>query len=332
MFFRLSLLTLLLLFNQVYGQTGKLFSSDEAISFTLTTDIEALQNDRNTDPDYHDAWLRGVGADGEGYEMKVQIKARGNFRRNDLTCQFPPLRIRFSKGDSLGPFDPDKKLKLVTHCDADRYIKREYMVYRTYNQLSPWSLKVRPAKIIYRDTLKKVPDETHFAFFIEDLESFCAQRGGWEEDPKKVAMDTVDRDMLTLVHIFQYMIGNPDHSVDRLKNTKLVCFPDKSPIPIPYDFDWSEVVDAPYTKLPGETRQSSMFKKRKFKPLCRTEEEFEAVFDHFEAEKDQIWSLYENSPWMDKEDRDYSLKYYKDFYKTIRSGRKVNSIFLSNCE
>jgi hypothetical protein len=44
------------------------------------------------------------------------------------------------------------------------------------------------------------------------------------------------------------------------------------------------VVDAPYTKLPGETRQSSMFKKRKFKPLCRTEEEFEAVFEHFEAE------------------------------------------------
>lgn len=335
MFSRISLLFLLFFaVIQSHSQEKKLFESDELLELTLVCDISELQADRGMEPEYHDAILSGKEADGTPYEMKVQVKARGNFRKSDLTCQFPPLRMRFSKHDTLGPFEPDRKLKLVTHCDDDRYILREYMVYKTYNLISEWSLKVRLCKITYIDKYKKAEPETHFAFFIEDLETFSEQNGGEEIDTTHIDANIVDQEQLTIVHLFQYMIGNPDHSVERFKNTKVVgSLPEgRVPVPIPYDFDWSEVVDASYTKLAGETRKNTLFSKRKYKPLCRTDEEMQAAYAVFLGKQDEIFTLYENSPYLDVEDKKYCAKYYKEFFKTIRSKGKAKKVFISTCE
>lgn len=335
MSFRISLILFLFVFEiEAFSQDAKLFSSDELLELTLVCDIAELQADRGMEPEYHDAYLSGKESDGTPYEMKIQVKARGNFRKSDLTCQFPPLRVRFSKNDTLGPFDPDRKLKLVTHCDKDRYILREYMVYKTYNLISDWSLRVRLCKITYIDKYKKFEPETHYAFFIEDLESFSDRKKGKEIDTTRIDPHIVDQDQLTIVHLFQYMIGNPDHSVERFKNTKVVgSLPaDQAPVPIPYDFDWSEIVDASYTKLPGETRKNSLFSKRKYKPLCRTEDEMKAAYAVFLEKKDQIMELYENSPYLDNEDKKYCFKYYKDFFKIIRREQKAKKVFISDCE
>lgn len=332
---RISLLVILLLSSSsLLAQDTKLFQSDDLLELTMVCDIAELQADRGMEPEYHDAKLSGKDANGTPYEMKVQVKARGNFRKSDLTCQFPPLRVRFSKADTLGPFDPKRKLKLVTHCDNDKYILREYMVYKTYNIISEWSLRVRLCKITYVDKYQTVEPETHYAFFIEDLDSFSKRFQGREIDTTRIDPNIVDQEHLARVHVFQYMIGNPDHSVERFKNTKVVgSFADgKMPIPIPYDFDWSEVVDASYTKLAGETRKNTLFSKRKYKPLCRTEAEMKATFSVFMEKREQIFALYKDSPYLNTEDKKYCLKYIKDFFKTIKNEGKARKVFISNCD
>ncbi len=322
------------LYGSSLGQTPKLFDSDELLELELICDLTELQADRGMEPEYHDAVLSGKNADGSTYEMKVQVKARGNFRRSDLTCKFPPLRVRFSKNDTLGPFEADRKLKLVTHCDEERFILREYMVYKTYNVLSEWSLGVRLCRITYIDKYEKMEPETHFAFFIEDMEHFGERKNGKEIDTTRIKAEILDRDQLTFVHVFQYMIGNPDHSVERFKNTKVIghLHGGEAPIPVPYDFDWSGVVDAPYTKLTGETTKTSQHSKQRFKPLCRTDEEFQAVFSVFLDKKEEIFSLYENSPFLEEEDKKYCLDYYKSFYSIIKRAGKAKKVFVTDCE
>ncbi|NIP93601.1 MAG: hypothetical protein GWN18_19895, partial [Thermoplasmata archaeon] len=70
------------------------------------------------------------------------------------TCEFPPLRLNFKKGqldETL--FDGQDKVKLVTHCrNGDRYeqnVVKEYLVYRLYNVLTPLGFQVRMAHITY---------------------------------------------------------------------------------------------------------------------------------------------------------------------------------------
>jgi len=246
MLFRILLIAFFLPLTQfAWGQDAKLFASDELLELKLVCDITELQADRGMEPEYHDAILGGADERGSAYEMKVQVKARGNFRKSAVTCAFPPLRVRFSKNDSLGPFDPSRKLKLVTHCDKDQYIVGEYMVYRTYMLLSDWSLRVRLCKITYVDKYEKVPSETHYAFFIEDLKNFSKRKKGQEIDTTRIDPKIVNQDQLATVHVSQYMIGNPDHSVARFKNTKVVRLfaAGKQPMPIPCLLYTSDAAD-----------------------------------------------------------------------------------------
>ena len=46
-------------------------------------------------------------------------------------------------------------MKLVAHCQNDRtfeeYVKREYLVYKLYQHISPYSFNVRLCRITYID-------------------------------------------------------------------------------------------------------------------------------------------------------------------------------------
>ncbi len=308
-----------------------LFEGTSILTLNLTTDIQKIQADRDIDPKYHDAKIAGISEDGTTYDMKVQVKARGNFRRSDGTCIFPPLRVRFSKNDTLGPFEGNKKLKLVTHCQKDEYILREYMIYKVFQQLTEHSLRVRLCKITYHDSEEVLDPETHYAFFIESVESVAERLGGQllPED-SVVSFDQIHREQLTLVHVFQYMIGNPDHSPERQKNTKLIYFndPEKPLLPIPYDFDFSLAVDASYTKLGA----GKLFSKRRFKRLCRSEEEFLACFERLEGAKKTILTLYKEDSLLNKESKGQATKCIKDFFKIIKSSKKVKEVFLDSCK
>jgi hypothetical protein len=304
-----------------------LFDSEEAIPLSLTFDVVKLQKYRERNPTYLGAWIAFVLDNGDSAKMKVQVKARGHFRRLGETCVLPPLRIRFSKNDTLGPFYPSTKMKLVTICQEECYNHREYMVYRLYQELSEYSLRARLCKVTYVDRNAKLDPRTACGFFIEEVDRLAARMNAVELDTSEYSLDAMARQQLTLVHMFQYMIGNPDHHPDRLQNTKLLQPHDGSPvIPVPYDFDWSGMVDASYTKLEGFS--GGLFDKRRFVPIDRSIEEFEATAEIFFQKRESMESLIREAAFLEEGDKKHMLDYMASFFDVIGKKGKMKKEFL----
>ena len=309
-----------------------LFQSDEVLSLTLTADWGAVQEDRGSRPVYHDAILSYAGERGEITEIKTKVKARGNYRKDPFLCQFAPLRLKLSKHvDHPLPFTGQRKLKMVTHCASDEYILREYYLYKLYQKFTNASFLVRLARIEYVDSEGEIETETHYSFFIEDKDHMAERVGGISIDEDiLVESEEVSPADLLRVHMFNYMIANQDFVVADRQNVKIITNPEMGgrPIVVPYDFDWSGLVDASYTL---QTSRSAYQARQKYKKLCVSEEEIEATIEIFQEKRDEIELLYEESPYLSAESVTYTLKNLKSFFKTINKSKNIQEIFLEGC-
>ncbi|MDX2283081.1 MAG: hypothetical protein NW241_02925 [Bacteroidia bacterium] len=307
-----------------------LFDSDSLLELTITANWTEFLADRGNNPDYHEASMQWTSPQGAPVQMPVEVRVRGNFRRDAFTCYFPPVRVKFPK-KALAPFDGQDKLKLVTHCNDDQYILREYYIYKVYSLLTPFSFRVRLARITYHDSKGQRPDETHFAFFIESEEELAARNGESPvADDVPLTPESVDPEQLTMVHLFNYMISNLDFEVELRQNLKAITNGRGKPLLAPYDFDWSGMVDAPYTKS-STAKGSAYYARRSFKPLCRTEAEYAQMLARFQAIRPQLIAIYEESPYLDKKIAAESLKYYRDFYKTASKPGFIEEVLRAGC-
>ena len=120
--------------------TRLLFTLDSVVTFTLTTNLRALLNDRGTTPATHAALLTYTDDRQQPTVLPLTLKVRGNFRRSRVNCSFPPLLIDLPKKKTRSTlFAHQNKLKLVTHCQVDEWVVREYLVYKLYNLLTDLS-------------------------------------------------------------------------------------------------------------------------------------------------------------------------------------------------
>lgn len=327
------LLTTACVFMSANLQGQKLFKDDTPLELTLVCSLDSLLRDRYLEPTYHKATLSGFHANGSPYSLNIRVRTRGNFRRNDETCKYPPMLLRFSKKDVAGPFEGGAKIKLVTPCAEDRYVLREYYLYKMWQLISPYALKVRLCIMTYVDEDNTLQPETHYGFLIDDIENYAESLGGVEADTTGYDVEKIHREQLTLVYLFQYMIGNPDYEMERLKNIHLIEFQDgRAALPVPRDFDWSGAVDAPYTKPQMAVPNMSFFEKRKFRPLCRTQEEFEEGINKLKSIMPELSRTIESSELLDTADKAYMLSYFQDFFKIANKPAKVRSIFVESCK
>ena len=217
---------------------------------TLRTDMEELINNRRRE-EYQPAKLACTVKDGEQTELKVNVIPRGNYRRR--ICSFPPVRLNFSKKylAKKGLTREYDKMKLVTMCqggkDGRGLLLKEYLAYKFYNLLTPNSYRVQLAKITYIDTEGNREDEQQYGILVEDTDEMAHRVGGEECECRNYPQDSIAAEVENIMAVFQYMIGNEDWSMQMLRNTKVVRPDDGSPfVPVPYDFDFSGFVNAPY--------------------------------------------------------------------------------------
>ena len=115
-----------------------------------------------------------------------------------------------------------------------------------YNMLTDLSFKTKLAKVTYKDLKNRMKEYTQYAFFIEDIDDLAARKGYKEESKKMYLTEQTDRQTMTLVGMFEYMIGNTDWSVPNFHNIKLLKPANDSfatPLVVPYDFDFAGLVD-----------------------------------------------------------------------------------------
>jgi hypothetical protein len=327
------------------GVVTPLFASDEPLVLTIEGPLAKVIKERGEDQESFPGTLRYVAPDGEIVSVPAELRTRGAFRLRASTCGFPPLRVRIDSAGAVGSlFEGQDKLKLVTHCQdkKDSYEQNtllEYLLYRTYNLFTEASFRVRLAHITYVDTDGKRKPFTKLGFFIEPVEALAARNGHEVITVPVVPPDQMQLDALTLFEVFQYFIGNTDWEPFQPKKGEDTCCHnavligsarDIVVVPVPYDFDWSGVVSAPYAR-PADVLGIRNVRERRFWGVCRPPEDWAALFPVFRERRDAIFDLYRLQPDLDVKRREKALAYLDEFYGLIGDEDEALRIFASEC-
>ncbi|WP_421920869.1 hypothetical protein [Marinifilum sp.] len=316
-------------------RSPNLFESDTLIQLSITTDLRSLVRDVGKKNKYYRARLSYYLSDSI-VSMIVQIKTRGNFRKDRGICAFPPMRIKFNKVESSYTlFHNQGKLKMVTHCQNknEKYqqmLIQEYLIYKAYNLFTPESFNVRLAEITYKDSKNQMGPFKKYAFFIEDLEDMANRNGKIPRYEKKIHPDHTLIGKVTKLAIFQYLVGNTDWGVPTLHNIKLIAkTPTSRPIPVPYDFDWASLVNAPYA-IPHEKLNIKSIHDRLYRGYKRTAKDLEYIFREFKMKKEALYDIYINNPYLNDKEKERVLNYFDEFYEIIDNPKKVKAEFINN--
>lgn len=306
--------------GQASAADAPLFASHEPLEIVLHADFEELEGDRDQDEDERDgrAEIRAPGAD--PLDVSVEIRTRGNFRLQRSTCRFPPLRLDFPKGRVEGTvLDGEDKLKLVGHCrdgdDWDQRVLKEYLVYRLFNEVTDRSFRVRLARVTYVQIDDDERGETHWGFLIEDEDRLAERLGGEILETGDLHPARLVGAITGPVVLFQYMVGNTDFSLYGDHNVKLVQGEDRI-IPVPYDFDWTGMVDAPYAR-PDPSLGTRTVQQRVFRGLCRPDVDYQALYAHFRERRGAMEDLVRGQVGLDPDERDEVLEYLGEFWETL---------------
>ncbi len=316
-----------------------LFYSDSLLCFTLQINLKEVLTDIGENRKYHEAILLLDGISGQK-KLHVQVKTRGNFRRDADICNFPPLSIQFDSFNiSETPFQfqtPSQNiLKLVTHCQQDdvsyeQMVLEEYTIYKTYQLLTDKSLKVRLLRIKYQDSQNMAYSTEKLAFFIENTKAMAARIGG-DILKNKDSTQYLDCNsfLMTQTAVFQFMIGNTDWSISNKHNIYILKIPNQNPIAVPYDFDCSGLIDAPYAEPTPELGIENV-RTRLYRGYYQSDAELYLVLDNFKTKKQAIDSLWANLPYHNAKRRQKAQKYLTDFYKIIDDKDSIQHYFLKN--
>jgi hypothetical protein len=310
----------------------KFFTEEGLIDMTLTTDIKKLQTEKKLEV-YQDASVVMRFPDSNVISEGIRLYARGHFRREN--CLIPPIMLNFHnpaspKLNKLG------KLKLVIGCgtagDDEQLILKEYLIYKIYNLLTPKSFRARLLKVNYLDSRSKMKAFSQYAFLIEDDAEMARRNGCIKKEDQQWQTERTDRNTMTMVAVFEYMISNGDWSVPNNHNTKLIFEKENNgalPYVVPYDFDHSGFVNASYA-LPNELLGTETVTERVYRGFSRNMEELQATFEIYRKQKEAITSLVMGFTPLKEKTRKEIVAYLEEFYKTINDRRKVQSVFIDN--
>lgn len=339
---RLILILLLISFGYqglVYGQEQAklkpLFSSDSILELRISMNVEDVIKDIEV-RDEHEATLSYKLSDGNDESFKIKVVVRGKTRTNTKVCRFPPLKLNFKKKKVANTvFAGQNKLKLVTHCNSrainEEYILREYYVYKLHQLVTPYSFNVRLCKITYDDEEGKFEPTPHYGFLIEDIDDVAKRNGMKEFNDSIHNQEVCNRVELDRLMLFQYLIGNLDWSVPFRHNFKLIANKDKSfPIAIPYDFDFTGMVNTSYAKPPVEIDVPTV-RTRVFRGLCRMEGGYDAARDYFQELKPEVYAIYTESEYLSDKSKTYAIKYLDNFYKVLDNPKSFEQKVAQAC-
>jgi hypothetical protein len=316
-------------------EAAPIFRAEEPLTFTLTTNWNQVRKDRGQTPSWHEARI-AYRTDSAAASIPVRVRPRGIWRLKN--CEIPPLRLNFTKDSTKHtPFAKLDKPKLVSVCkdknEYDEYILEEYQLYRVLDLLTPFGFRARLAKITYVDSTKVPvkPVTTRWAFLTEDIDELSERTGLHIMKLQGASQGDIQLDELSVISLFQYMIGNTDYSISALHNIQLVA-DDTATYAVPYDFDWTGAVHPPYA-FPAPQLHIRSVDDRLYRGYCTSPESVDRAIALFKEKKDAIYALYHDDigKLMAPDRVKRVLEYYDDFYKTIAEPKQVKREILGAC-
>ena len=275
--------------------------------------------------------------DGSEKRLSVRIRTRGRWKT--ANCNFPALFVFFTPSQTRGTlFEGEKMLPLTTHCKYrskiyERYALIEYIAHRLYQLVTDLSLHTRLLHITYVNT-ETGKSIVRYGFFIEHFDRFAARTDKVLHREKKIDLyKTIPREMAT-VALFQFMIGNLDWSAYASHNIAHFRDLDGITTPVPYDFDYSGLVNAEYAGPPAKLQDSlhlSSTRDRRYRGFCWPGLNWSDLFDRFQRVRDDVYAEVASTPGLSKTAR-YDVKdYLERFYKIIDSEKRRRRLIMESC-
>jgi len=326
-----------IVFPQTPGEMAPLFQSHELLHLTITMDTRTVLNDVDEETNQYPSQISYLSEEGEEIIVPVRIRTRGHFRRDKMNCDFPPLRLNFARatsGNSI--FSAYDKIKLVSHCRSrgkqyEQNVLKEYLAYRLFNLLTEESYRVRLVEFNYADSEGEKDTIKKMGFLLEPTDFMATRNNLNYIEINYVQYNQCDWHKTTVLSVFQYMIGNTDWSIPAPHNIDLIQDkPSDPPVAVPFDFDWCGLVDAPYA-LPNDLLDIEDVRTRLFRGFCRSEEEFEKVFQEFRDVEEDMYETIRSIPGLNKREFEKILKYIEKFFITINNPRMVKNEFYNKC-
>ncbi len=307
-----------------------LFDDPSVLEIHLSGPLRAISRDRkaNERPEY--PFVLTV----DGVELPVDIRLRGKSRT--VVCPFPPLRLDFAANATAGTvFEGQDKLKLVTHCKSDsrtseNNVLEEYTAYRIFNLVSDVGYRVRLLQVNYVDTDDKLKDldQVYHAFLIESDKGLAARTGSEVVKRTGVPYSQLNAEQTARLYVFQYLIGNFDWSFVLADGAESCCHnidllgKDDELYPVPYDFDFSGLVNASYTNVPASIGIMRPMQ-RVYRGYCKLPiEDVARALDAIVEQRDEIMATVEISPVAGNEDTDARLRYIGYFFQQALEERE----------
>jgi hypothetical protein len=311
----------------------KFFEDTSIINVTITTNLVQLFRQKEKTGAQFPANCSATMSDGTAIDAPILLVIRGHFRKG--YCYLPPLKVDF-KYKTTSMMKPLGNLKLVSQCKTsetnEQYLFKEFLIYKIYNLITDMSFRVRLLNLNLADSSGKKKTISEHAFLMEDIKDLARRSNckAWKNgkmDPRYVG-----RRQMTIVSIFEYMIGNTDWGVLVNHNTKLIISKKDSsqrPYVVPYDFDFSGFVNTDYA-TPDPILNIETVRERVYRGFPRTLEEINDVLDIFKKQKDSMYNLINNFGLLSSRSKKEATGYLDGFFVMINKPGEVKKAFIEN--
>jgi len=312
-----------------------LFTRDDILELSLRFDVTQYKRKKPKD-EYLDAVLTYHISKTDSINKNIRLKSRGQFRNG--YCDFPPIALNFKKTEfKMGDLNKLEKMKLVTHCQSgnEDIVFKEYLIYKLYNVLTDSSFRVRLLKINYINTFKQSKPIRSYAFFIEPLDLLAERTNSVPVEVLTLSQKNIVPEMMDRMAIFNYMIGNTDWSVPGQHNCKVLASlrTDRSDLGmiVPYDFDYSGLVNATYA-VPAEGLGIESVRQRIYLGTCRSEEVYLNALKKFADKKESFYKVVREFPYLDERTKKDMVRYLDEFYSGFDKKTSIVYNLLNQCK
>ncbi len=316
----------------------RLFEEDKIIEITLQFDLSTYFRTKPQDK-YLKANITFHLSKTDSINRNIRLRTRGIFRNQ--YCFFPPIELNFKKVD-FGYTDLDKisKIKLVPQCRSEKenedYVLREYLAYKLFNVLTDTCFRVRLLRVNYIDTQKKRKPIRQYGFFLEPVEMLIARTNTVQIKTHTLTQKSIVPKVMDRLAIFNYMIGNYDWSLPGQHNVlvikSLVYGSFGLGMAIPYDFDWTGLVNASYA-IPAEIVGTENVRERLFLGVCRSKAVYQKELEMFLTKKDEFYKVINEFPYLNRQAKKDMTDYLDGFFDKLEGRRDlIVEILMNSCK
>lgn len=305
-----------------------LFASDAPLHVTIQGPISTIASN-------HAEVARPATMTVDGVTYPITLSPRGIFRK--ANCDFPPLRVELTQKAPPGSlFQHQHRLKLTAFCKKSEGFQQkillEYAAYRLYNLMTPLSFRARLANIDYVDEGGR-PYISRVGFFVEDVDD-VAKRNGLTvaKMPSLIPVETIDPVSGARFALFEDMISNYDWSMRAAPKGQTCCHnarllttgvPGSQLIVVPYDFDFSGLVDAPYAD-PPEGFPINSVRQRTYRGYCAHSSQASAIATQLLPRRAEFTGVFATIPGLDPREQAKAASFIDGFFNDLGGGKVLN--------